>query len=63
MRINPCPCKDCDKRTRGCHARCPLYLEFRKKRELLYEERRKQFYSQPIWHGTKNEVDKNGIKG
>lgn len=64
MRINPCPCNGCENRVRGCHARCPLYLEFRKKREQLYEVRRKNFYTNPIWRGKySNEVDKDGVKG
>lgn len=30
MKSNIPPCKDCDQRQAGCHARCPAYISWRK---------------------------------
>lgn len=58
MKINPCPCKGCEERVLGCHSRCPKYLEFHKKREKLYEVRKKEFYSLPY---SKRSKFKGGV--
>ena len=36
-----CPCKDCEVRTVGCHAKCESYNAFRKDREKKAEARHK----------------------
>lgn len=36
-----CPCKDCETRTVGCHARCESYIKFREDREKKTEARHK----------------------
>lgn len=34
------PCKDCEKRELGCHARCEDYKEYRKQQDALIELRK-----------------------
>lgn len=34
------PCKDCTKRTIGCHAECKEYLEFQKENERIKKNRK-----------------------
>lgn len=58
MRVNPCPCRECDERYVGCHSRCPKYLEFRKTREKLYELRVREQYTSPY---NKRKKYKGGI--
>ena len=36
-----CPCKDCETRTVGCHAKCESYIKFREDREKKAEARNK----------------------
>lgn len=32
------PCKDCEKRTAGCHGRCEDYLGYREARDAVNEQ-------------------------
>ena len=32
------PCKDCERRTVGCHSSCPEYQEFRLERDRINHE-------------------------
>ncbi len=40
MKLLNATCKDCDRRTIGCHAHCPDYKEFR--RQLDEENKRRR---------------------
>lgn len=46
-----CPCRDCDKRTIGCHSKCEQYKEWAKENEKLrterYERNRAEYLSRP----------------
>lgn len=34
------PCKDCTEREVGCHSKCKKYIEWKKREDLLKEEKR-----------------------
>ena len=34
-RTSPAPCKSCPERAVGCHAACPRYAAYRRRREAL----------------------------
>ena len=36
------PCRDCDRRTVGCHSVCAVYQQYREERELIREIRKKR---------------------
>lgn len=36
------PCRDCDKRTVGCHAGCDIYKNYREQLEDWTEKRKKE---------------------
>jgi hypothetical protein len=36
------PCRDCDRRTVGCHNACSVYRLYREERELIREIRKKR---------------------
>lgn len=33
------PCKNCQNRELGCHAKCEAYIKFRQKRDVYIEKR------------------------
>lgn len=37
-----CSCKDCTKRTVGCHASCPDYIQYRERLETIKKKKRKE---------------------
>ena len=39
------PCKDCEKRTVGCHAACEEYKEYKTKRQAERDARMKYIYT------------------
>ena len=39
--MNDAPCKGCEERTLGCHAKCEEYIEYRKRLDEILEERQK----------------------
>jgi hypothetical protein len=53
-------CKNCEKRTLGCHATCESYLKFKEERVKMLEEKRKQ--SILDGYDCKNKHKRNGYR-
>ena len=41
------PCRECENREQGCHSRCDLYAEFRKRVDGVKAERERERASTP----------------
>lgn len=42
MKLNKAPCKDCTKRTIGCHSSCKEYQEWAKQKKEISEQLKKE---------------------
>ena len=51
------PCKDCEKRTPGCHSTCEEYIQFRKERDEMLNKKREE--SRILWNEA---FDRNRAK-
>lgn len=50
-------CKDCEKRTLGCHSTCEEYIQFRKERDEMLNKKREE--SRILWNEA---FDRNRAK-
>lgn len=46
-----CPCKDCEKRTAACHAKCTDYIEWQKWHNEKADKERKESGNYPTSYG------------
>lgn len=56
------PCKNCEKRTVGCHASCEPYLAVKSKHDANREQEYQEKYNNDLFRQMKNNAIKN-MKG